>query len=169
MKQYGWFVIVIFVGLIALVSLETENKEGGFITEENPTIHVHREVPVTRERRWRTTSANRERTRKIGLVIPSTQVAQKEMAKDPHSVPSYLVKFAAALAPYMEASLNDEKYALNFFSELQQCALANSADEAARALCVRNARSMALRHPSLLERWDILNDQLPDAVKSLSE
>lgn len=166
MKQYGWFLAVISTGLLFLLlsKVETGTQPG---SSESRIIHTEkREMDLTLERVSRKSPP---RSTSPSLIVPSTLVARNEMENHPHSVPLSLVKFADTLAPHFENSMNNESYAQVFFGELQQCALAESADDTARALCVNDARSLAHRHASLLQRWDILQAQLPESIKFLAE
>ena len=105
------------------------------------------------------------------IEIPSPESMQAEVDQDPHSTPPSLLRFAESLAPQFDAALKDEPAAVHFFSKLKDCVMAprTQATYAIRALCLKNAKRLTERYPTLRGNLEQLRGQVEERVLELAD
>jgi hypothetical protein len=159
MKRRGeWLVLVLSVAMSSIgivlsrgqrppepIELAaTEGRLSGERSGATPSIHPSTspsgdvEVAESRE------DPGLERFRSVW---PRPARVREEVREDPHQVPSSLLAFARILGAQLEHAHSDPEFSLELLSSLEDCVRSTEVIEAARAVCLRQARRIPGFHP----------------------
>lgn len=102
-----------------------------------------------------------------GEGLPHKTRVRSESEAAPHAMPPSLLRWSLRQARSFEAAGRDESAAAELLGQLQDCIVDSKLADSARALCLRNARLLGIKHPRLGARVQSLEANAPGEIQSL--